>query len=241
VTTQFLPELSEIDGPEDFERAYLVPEKPHLRVNFISSLDGAIEISGRSGPLGGRADRAAFMAMRAVADVIMVGAGTARAEDYGPVRLDESVQQRRGERGQIPCPPLVVVTARGNLEPGARMFATGAEVIVLTTSQVVAERTDLARVAELVACGDAYVDLAAGLEKLRSRGLERVLCEGGPELMRSLMMVGLVDELCLTLAPVLAGPQHRRLAGPGPLPQIEPFQLSALIVAEGMLLTRYER
>lgn len=241
MTTQFVPELAELARPEDFERAYAHPVQPHVRVNFISSLDGAVEIDGKSGPLGGPADRAAFMAMRAMADVIMVGAGTVRAENYGPVRLSQEAQQRRRERGQNPRPPLAVVTARGNLEPDARLFGPGANVLILTTSKVAAERPDLAKVAQLIDCGDAHVDLGLALAEMRGRGLARVLCEGGAELMRSLMMVGLVDELCLTFAPVLAGPNRRTLAGPGPLPQLERFRLAALIVGDDMVLTRYAR
>jgi riboflavin biosynthesis pyrimidine reductase len=179
--------------------------------------------------------------MRAVADVVLVGAGTARAEDYGPVRVSPDAEARRRSRGQQPRPPLAVVTARGDLEPDARMFGPGAEVLVLTTAKVVAERADLAKVAELIDCGDAHVDLDVAIGELRRRGMERVLCEGGAQLMRSLLMVGLVDELCLTYAPVLAGPQHRRLAGPGPLPHLERFSLASLIVGEDLVLTRYRR
>jgi len=241
LATQFVPELAELAEPGDFERAYAHPAGHHLRVNFISSLDGAVEINGQSGPLGGPVDRAAFMAMRAVADVIMVGAGTVRAESYGPVRLAEDVQGRRRERGQRPRPPLAVVTARGDLEPGGRIFGPGADVLILTTSQVAAERADLAKVAEVIDCGDAHVDLGFAVAELRGRGLGRVLCEGGAELMRSLMMVGLVDELCLTYSPVLAGPRHRSLAGPGPLPHLERFRLATLIAGDDMVLTRYMR
>jgi len=241
VTTQFIPELAELAGPEDFERAYAHPTGRHVRVNFITSLDGAVEIDGQSGALGGPVDRAAFMAMRAMADVIMVGAGTIRAENYGPVRLAEEVQGRRRERGQKARPPLAVVTAHGNLERDARIFGPGADVLVLTTSQVVAERSDLAKVAEMIDCGEAHVDLGTGVAELRRRGLGRVLCEGGAELLRSLMMAGLVDELCLTYAPVLAGPRRRSLAGPGPLAHLEHFRLASLMVGDDMVLTRYTR
>ncbi|MBV9660652.1 MAG: pyrimidine reductase family protein [Acidimicrobiales bacterium] len=241
MTTQYLPTQVMLGSAEDLERAYLHPTEPHLRVNFVESLDGAVEIGGRSRPLGGPVDHDAFMAMRAVTDVIVVGAGTTRAESYGPVRLDEAAQDRRRARGQAALPPLAVVTARGDLDPTSRLFGPGSDVLILTTAQVVAERHDLAEVAELVACGDAYVDLGAAVGELRSRGLQRALCEGGAQLMRSLLMVGLVDELCLTFAPILAGSQYRRLAGPGPLPEVERFRLASLIVGDGMILTRYQR
>lgn len=236
---QLLPERKDLAGVEDLESAYLQPSDRHLRVNFISSLDGAIEFDGRSGPLGGPADRSVFMAMRAVADVIVVGAGTARTENYGPVRLGSDAVERRLRRGQRALPPLAVVTARGSLDPGDRMFESGGHVIVFTTGAVAASRADLAEVAEVVGCGDARVDLAGVLKELEARGMGRVLCEGGPELMRSLLMSRLVDELCLTVAPVLAGPQRTHLTGEAPLERPELLELSGLIEGDGMLMTRY--
>jgi riboflavin biosynthesis pyrimidine reductase len=82
---QLLPSGPDVDSPADLEAVYALPPHRHVRTNFVTSLDGAVELEGRSASLGGPADRAAFMAMRAVADVVMVGAGTARAERYGPV------------------------------------------------------------------------------------------------------------------------------------------------------------
>lgn len=237
---QLLPTDRRLTGPADLELAYEHPGAHHLRVNFISSLDGAIEIDGRSGPLGGPADRAAFMAMRAVADVVMVGAGTARAENYGPVKLDADAQKRRLERGQAAHPPLAVVTARADLDPAARMFAEDGEVLIITTERSADQRPELAAAAELLPCGESMVELRRAVETLRSRSLGRILCEGGPELMRSLLSAGLVDELCLTISPLLAGPQRRQLSGDAPPPAPERFRLAALLEGDGMILARYE-
>src|SRR3954452_15153851 len=94
----------------DLEAAYAVgvnapPDRPFVRINMISSLDGAIAVNGRSGLLGGPGDRQVFHALRSLADVILVGAGTARAEGYGPARIDPDAQERRRARGQHPVPP----------------------------------------------------------------------------------------------------------------------------------------
>ena len=102
---------------------------------MISTLDGAITLNGRSGMLGGPADRRVFQALRSLADVILVGAGTARAEAYGPVVLAPEVRELRERRGQAPVPPIALVTRSGNLDWSSPLF-TKAEVrpIVFTTA-----------------------------------------------------------------------------------------------------------
>lgn len=236
---RFFPEPRPLEDRSDLEDAYMHPSERHLRVNFVASLDGAVEVGGRSGPLGGPADRAAFMAMRAVADVVMVGAGTARAENYGPVRLAPEVQERRRSRGQAARPPLAVITARGDLEANARMFEADRDVILFTTEPVAEARADLAAVADVVTCGVGAVDVDLVVRGLQERGLGRILCEGGPALTRSLFEAGLVDELCLTLSPVLAGEGHHRLseAWAG---EAGRFALAAVMEGDGMIITRYE-
>ena len=230
----------QLTTPREVEEVYVHPSAHHLRVNFVASLDGAIEIEGRSAPLGAPADRTAFMAMRAVADVVLVGAGTARAENYGPVRIDPDAQLRRASRDQSARPRLAVVTARGDLLPASRMFGGEDPVIVYTTDQVAGTRTDLGAVAELVGCGPSHVDLAHVVSDLGARGLGRIVCEGGAALTRDLFSADLVDELCLTIAPVLAGAGHRSLQAawegvPGR------FAMIGVLEGDGLLLTRYGR
>lgn len=235
---RFLPEPAFLEDAAAIEEAYLHPSRRHLRINFVASLDAAVEVGGRSGPLGGPADRAAFMAMRAVADVVLVGAGTARAENYSPVRLPADAQARRRSRRQSDRPPLAVITARGDLSSRARLFEPDREVIVFTTDPVAAHRPDLAEVARVETCGVDAVDVREVVARLHGRGLGRILCEGGPALTRTLFASGLVDELCLTLAPVLAGEGHHRLseAWEG---ETGRFALSGLLEGDGMILTRY--
>ena len=235
---QHLPEPVQLESQEAIVDSYFIATGPHLRVNFVISLDGAVEIGGRSHPLGGPADRAAFMAQRAVADVILVGAGTARAENYGPVRLDPEVQARRERRGQSPLPPMALVTASGEFDTDARVFEDDQEVVVFTTELAAARHPELARVADVVVSGLDAVDVGAVVSELQRRGQGRILCEGGPALTGTLLHGGLVDELCLTLSPTLAGFGHRRISdawGVDPLS----LRLTTLMESDGMLITRY--
>jgi riboflavin biosynthesis pyrimidine reductase len=201
--------------------AYALPEgvgddRPFVRCNMISTLDGAITVDGRSGMLGGPADRRVFQALRSLADVILVGAGTARAEGYGPVLLAPELRAQRERRGQLPVPPIALVTRSANLDWSSPLF-TEAEVrpIVLTTIDCdPGERRRGQGVADFVVAGDARVDPAQVLEHFHGAGYRSVLLEGGPRLNADVVHAGLLDELCLTLSPCLvAGDGPRVLAG----------------------------
>ena len=232
---------ADLEGTEDLEAFYALPPLRHLRADFVVSIDGAAEIDGRSGPLGAPADREAFMAMRAVSDAVLVGAGTVRAENYGSVRLGEEVQDRREARGQRRLPPLVLVSRRGLLDAGAKVFTHGEPPILLTTRKALAERPELSEVADTVECGAEEVDLHFALEHLAGRGFHRVLCEGGPTLLNSLISAGLVDEMCVTISPLIAGPQRLHLSGGEPFDHPLRFRLDGLLEGDGMLLARYGR
>jgi len=238
---QLLPAPRSVDGPEALEGIFSLPAARRVRANFVVSVDGAVELNGRSQSLGGPADRAAFMAMRACADVVLVGAGTVRAENYGPVKLDEPARHRRLEHGLAALPRLAVVSAKADLDPHARVFSGDSKPLLLTTARSASSRPDLADVADVRVCGDEVVELPVALDCLYEGGLIRVLCEGGPTLLSSLLGHGLLDELCLTISPVFAGPGHRPLASGGPLADAATFELLGLLEADGMLLTRYGR
>lgn len=207
---------------------------PWVRVNFVSSADGAVTVDGRSGGLGDDADRTVFGLLRELADVLLVGAGTVRAEDYRGAR--------RPTRGRTTPPPIAVVTASGDLDPGSRLLTdTRVPPIVLTTAQAPADRRArlAAAGADVVALPD--LDPPTLLAELGRRGLHRVLCEGGPVLHGALLAADAVDELCLTVAPLLAGGTAGRIAtGPdGPAPRRMAL-VSALHVQDTLLL-RYRR
>jgi riboflavin biosynthesis pyrimidine reductase len=220
--------VAEVDAGDgvDLHQLYGWPAETCLRVNFVSSLDGAAALDGRSGGLGGPADRAVFSHLRATCDVVLVGAGTASAERYRPARV-----------------PVAVVSARLSPSPDERLFTPGpgtATPLVLTCAAAPPDRrAALARVAEVVDCGDEAVDPRLVVAELEGRGLRRLLCEGGPALFGSLLAADIVDELCLTVAPVLvSGPAPRITRGPSP-PAPRGATLVTALEDEGALLLRY--
>ena len=228
----------------DLSEAYAVADdgrgRPFVRCNMISSLDGAITMNGRSGMLSGPADRQVFQTLRSLADVVMVGAGTARTEGYGPVRLGEDLRRRRVERGQPPVPPIAVVTRSASFDWSAPFFtAAEARPIVFTTADAATgARERGAAVADFVEAGETRVDLAMALDHLHRSGYRSVLLEGGPALNADVVEAGLLDELCLTLAPrLVAGSGPRVLAGPE-LPEPLDLELVNLLEDDGFLFYR---
>ena len=156
--------------------AYVPPEppadRPSVRCNMISTFDGAIAVNGRSGLLGGPADHRVFAVLRSWADVIVVGAGTVRAEGYGPVRLDDDLRDRRRARGQLPVPPIAIVTRSGNLDWSSSLFAA-AEVrplVVTPSDSGVETRARGEQVADFVLAGTDRVDLSTALNALHRLG-----------------------------------------------------------------------
>lgn len=228
-------------------------DRPYLRANFVISLDGAVEVGGRSAPLGSQADRAVFMTLRALCDVILVGAGTVRAEGYGEVSLDLPARQRRLERARRAgragdsLPPIAVVSASGETGGRSRLFAPLCEIqqnqprpIVITCEAASSRwRATMSEVAEVMVCGDDKVDLSTALRALGERGCSEVLCEGGPTLFSSLLTDGLVDEVCLSYAPLLAGTGRIALTDGLSLSDPARLELSHLLHGEGFLFARY--
>ena len=226
-------------------RLYAYPQSPGawVRANMVASLDGAAVVDGLSAGLSSPGDRRVFWALRALADVIVVGAGTARAEGYRPTRMKEPWASLALRAGRPAAPPLALVSRALDLDPAAPLIAGApddARTIVITCeSSPAAARAALAKAADVIVAGEGSVDLAAALAALASRGLPRVLCEGGPRLLSDIAARGLLDELCLTLSPVLAGPGPVRiLAGP-PLPA-QRLRLAHLLEEDGVLFARYE-
>ncbi len=225
------------------------PPAHWLRANMVASLDGAATVAGRSGGLSGDADEQVFAMLRAHADVILVGAGTARAEGYGPVRPEsEGLRWAWLREGRPPSPPIAVVTRALDLDAASPLLTDApphARTIVITTEAAPAgRRAAVARTAEVIVAGEASVDLKAAVDSLAERGHQRILTEGGPHLLAQLAGAGLLDELCLTLSPVLAGPGAGRIVTGGlPMPGggTRPFTLAHVLADEGYLICRYVR
>jgi riboflavin biosynthesis pyrimidine reductase len=127
------------------------------------------------------------------------------------------------------------------LGAGDRIFADGYRPVIVTTGAALAEHPSLSVLGDVVECGGDEVDLRQAMEILAERGWERVLCEGGPSLLNSLLADDLVDEMCVTFAPTIAGPQHLILSGELPLEEPSRFRLQGLLEGDGMLLARYGR
>ena len=215
-----------------------------LRVNFVASVDGAATEDGVSRGLQTPGDNQVFAALRDLADVIVAGAGTVRTEGYAAIRVSDKRRAIREEFGLRATLPTAVVSRSLRLDPEADLF-TGApgdaRTIVLTcTSGDPAARARLDRVADVVTCGEESVDLAAARAALADRGLTRILCEGGPTLFADLARSGVVDELCLSLSPILSGPGARRIVA-GELWPGDPraLALTGLLEQGGALFCRY--
>ncbi|MCZ2818252.1 dihydrofolate reductase family protein [Modestobacter sp. VKM Ac-2984] len=226
--------------PAELADAYRVSAGRHLRVNFVASPDGAISVDGRSGGLGSDGDRRVFRTLRALSDAVLVGAGTAAAEGYRPVLPDSAVGRLRAELGRPTVAPIVVVSRRASLRPDDQLVTAAVTPTLLVTCAAADadQRAALTGAGvEVLVCGDDDVDLPTALDALAERGHEQVLCEGGPALFTAALAAGVVDELDLSIAPLLVG------GGPGLLPQAlpspVPAELRQVLEEDGVLFTRY--
>jgi riboflavin biosynthesis pyrimidine reductase len=228
----------------DLAGLYAYPPGPWLRANMVSSADGAAQLGGVTSGLSSQADRHLVALLRTLADVIVVGAGTARAERYAPVRQHELWPDLRP--GRTPTPPIAVITARLDLDPASRLIRSAppsARTIVITTAQAPADRrAALDGLADVIVAGHETVDLKAAVTALAERGHRRMLAEGGPHVLAQIAAAGLLDELCLTIGPLLAGPgADRILASPQPAASAQPLTLAHVLEDGGFLFCRYTR
>ena len=236
----------EVDEGE-LPQLYGYPAKPDgiwLRANFISSVDGGATADGATAAMAGPGDKLIFNLLRELADVVLVGAGTVRIENYSGAHLSIPERQQRQARGQSEVPQLAIVTKSGRLDRDMGVFTrTEVPPLVLTcTAAVDPTRSLLTGIAEVVDCSSddpAKVDEAAVLATLRARGFRRILTEGGPMLLGSFIQRGMLDELCLTIAPCLVGGLARRIAtGPGQL--VTEMRCAHVLTDDaGYLYTRY--
>lgn len=228
---------------EELLDAYALADRDtvRIRMNFISSADGSATIEGRSGGLGGDTDLAVMQILRAMADVVLVGAGTVRAEGYGGTGVEGVDAAWRTAHGLPPQPQLAVVSRSLGLAPEDPFFVEGVvrPIVVTCAAASIERRQALEPVADVLVCGETDVDLVAMRDALVQRGLRQVLCEGGPHLLGSLRDAGLVDELCLTLAPRLVGGDAGRIMRGADERSDDLRLLHALPDDDGFLLLRY--
>ncbi|CAM5359228.1 pyrimidine reductase family protein [Leifsonia shinshuensis] len=216
---------------------------PWLRVNFVSSIDGAATRQGLSGGLSDDADHRVFDILRRLCDVVVVGAGTVRAEGYGAMRVDEASQRARRDAGLTAHPVFAIVSASLDLDPASPIFRDAPQRPIIVTTELSRRdtREALAEVADVVVCGAERVEPGRLVAGLVERGLTRIHCEGGPHLFGDLIAAGVVDELCLTVSPTLeAGVAMRISAGAAPILPVG-MRLAHVLQADDTLLLRYVR
>jgi len=211
---------------------------------MITSVDGAVAAGGKSGGLQTPGDNLVFAALRDLADVVLVGWSTADKEGYRPARIDAVHRERREAFGLAPRLPIAVITRSLQLPPSATVLtdaAADARTIVVTcASSDPARRAALDPVADVIVCGDEDIDYAAARRELAARGLVRVLCEGGPTVLSAVLAAGELDELCLSLSPLVVGPGAGRIVSGAPWTSSPlPMQLHSLLEEDGALFARY--
>jgi riboflavin biosynthesis pyrimidine reductase len=213
-------DLPRWDVPEELTALYggaIGLDEPCVVANFVESLDGVVAVPRleRSHAVLGdesEADRFVLALVRACSDAVVVGSGTLLASPKGTWRIDRSyppaaaaLGEVRARRGRPEQPLVVVVTTGASLDPAHPVFESGALVFTIEAAAA-GLRTSLPEATEVVAVNDGQtVDLARALAVLRERGCSVVLTEAGPSMFGSLVASRLVDELFLTVSPVLAG------------------------------------
>jgi riboflavin biosynthesis pyrimidine reductase len=261
------PALVELDpgdvNPADVDPAdvygadsrHPVGDRPWILANMIASIDGAAtDPTGRSAGLGGPADLRVFSAIRAVADIVLAGAGTVRTERYGPARLPPAQQEVRRRRGQPPRPRIAVVTRSLALDLDLPLFHDASDeyrpIVITTTAGLDRVRghggataaRDLAMVAEIVVAGERSVDWGTALRALRTTARAGVvLVEGGPTTIAQLVAADLVDELCLTVSPQLVAGDALRILNGFNVDAPQRMTLDRVLLEDDYLFLRYLR
>lgn len=212
--------------------------------HMVTGLDGTAAVAGRVGALSTATDQELFRRMRQIADVVLVGAETVRREGYGPVRLTDAAQEARVARGQAAIPPLAVVSGSLDLDWTTRAFADApgdARTLVVTAAAADPARVaEAERVATVVVAGEQRVDPVLALEALAGLGHRVVLCEGGPRWLGEVAAADRLDELCLSVTPVIGGDPLPICVNP-PGAGLRRFALRGVLEDDGTLFLRYER
>ncbi len=222
-----------------------------VRVNFVTSADGAATANGLSRELQTAGDNTVFAALRDLADVILVGSSTAAAEGYKPSVPGERRRAIRESHGLAAAPAIAVVSGSLDMDLGLPLYqdAVAAPTIVITSSSApVARRNDIIDLAgtetrlqllDVQTAEAGGVDFAAAITALRDQGYRRILCEGGPRLFAAGIAAGAVDELCLSYSPMLAGPAGARIVAGEPWAGAARLELIGLLAEDSALFARY--
>jgi riboflavin biosynthesis pyrimidine reductase len=230
-----------VDPVEVYADMPRVAGRPSVRLNMIVSVDGGTSWNGISGALGGPADKELFATLRSLTDVVLVASGTMRAEHYGPAILPPHLREARVARGQTPVPPIAVVSSACRFDWSSPFFtaATQRPYIITVASADEAAREQAGKVAEVIIAGNDAVDLTRAVAELGARGAGTILAEGGPTLNGQLAEAGLLDELCVTLAPLLASGDAKRLISGSTLAELAHLRVCSICEQDDYLFLRY--
>jgi riboflavin biosynthesis pyrimidine reductase len=230
-----------VDPAEVYADLPIVEGRPAVRLNMIVSVDGGTSWNGVSGALGGPADKALFSVLRSLTDVVLVASGTMRAENYGPAVLPLAIQNARRERRQQPLPPIAVVSSSCHFDWDSPFFtaATSRPYIITVSSADTSARKQAADVADVIIAGEQVVDLRVAVKELGARGAGNILAEGGPTLNGELAKANLLDELCLTLAPLLASGDAKRFLAGSTLAELAHLEIRSICEQDDYLFLRY--
>lgn len=237
---------------DELADAYAYPEPvaggvpvPWLRANMVSTLDGAAQHDGKSQPISIAADMRIFGTLRGLADVVVVGAETVRQEGYRPARARAEFAERRAAAGQGPAAAIAVVSASLDLDFSLPLFTSPlVPTLILTGAAAAPDRVAAAEKAgaRVVIAGDGVgVEPARAVQALAGLGFTRLLTEGGPRLLGQFVAAGVLDELCLTVSPMLTAGDAQRIAGGPSVAVPQRFALVSLLEEEGFLFSRYQR
>jgi riboflavin biosynthesis pyrimidine reductase len=232
--------ITSLENPCDL--AGLYADAPNgVRANMIFSADGAAAFQGRAGTLSCPADQNLLRDLRAFADVVLVGAGTARAERYGPARFTAAQEALRGAVRGLAPPPIAVVSQTGQLPPTLFVDATSTPILVTSASAARTHSLHEDMRWRLLVAGEDTVDVDAAIQQLHALGMQRILCEGGPTLLDQLIDADVVDEICVTIAPLLAGSQPVGHRTPSRQPVPASLDLRHALLCDSYLFLRYRR
>jgi riboflavin biosynthesis pyrimidine reductase len=213
-------------------------DRPFVFVNMVETADGRGAVDGRTDALGGEADLEQLLELRAIADAVLIGTGTLRAEGYARLVGGEDRRSRRKAAGLAEDPLAVLVSRRFDVPWEAGLFQASEQPVLVYAGMDAGKPPPTPAPVEVVRLTDPTP--AAALADLRARGVRALLCEGGPTLARTLIADGLVDELFLTIAPLLTGdPTEPTILTGAPLPEPAALELVWTLRAGSELFLRY--
>ncbi len=212
-------------------------DRPYVLANMIATADGRAAVDGRTDGLGAAADLEQLLELRALADAVLIGTGTVRAEGYDRLVRSAERRERRLAAGLAEDPVAVLLSRRFDVPWDAGLFQAPEQPVLVYTGKD-ATAPDVPAPVEVVRLADPTP--AAALHDLRGRGVRALLCEGGPSLLRALVAAGLLDELFLTVAPLLTGdPQEPQILAGDRLPEPAALELRWVVRAGDELFLRY--